>query len=606
MQTKRFPAYEGNDSYFFVSYDHKDSDVVSDEMAWIREAGVNLWYDDGIHVGAVWRRALAAALKSAEGVIYFCTKRSSNSDNCLKEINFALDDKKPVFVVQLDDAALPDELRLSLSDRQTLIRSAFDEETYRSRLLTALRSLNETKAPPASNAIVPTARSIPKMPMLTTGVALIIGAVAIYLLVSPGTPLVPGQAVRQEEPPEQHQYFVDGLTDEIITGLQKYNFLPVIARNSTFSYKGLNVSVEKVAKQLGAGYVLEGGVQKQGTRLRINAQLIDDKGIHVWAENYDGSTADVFAMQEDLTAQIVASAMPEVWLRESKRVDMVPPANFEAWDYVLKAQSRWPVESLEDLQDAEDLAHKALALDPTMGEAYMVLGGVYIIRATMFGLPFTEMTTQAITYAQKAKALDPFNVAVCSCLGQYLIQAGRIEEGMLEHETTLELNPSSAQAHGGYAWALHVSGRDREALEHNRLAMRLSPRSPSLYMSKLLEGISLLMLNDYEAAIRGIRQSISLQPSYATTHIYLIAAQYIAGDMPSARRALEQMNANHPNAPLSEILPEFGFERPFTSVLRTHLAKPGSNIDDSSTEYQVFGTMLENLGWQGVIPGTSE
>ncbi len=107
MATKPFPAYEGDAPYFFVSYAHEDDELVYPEMTWLHEVGFNLWYDVGIHVGTVWRRALADALNKSAGTVFFCTERSAESENCLQEINFALDDKKPIFVVQLDETPLP-------------------------------------------------------------------------------------------------------------------------------------------------------------------------------------------------------------------------------------------------------------------------------------------------------------------------------------------------------------------------------------------------------------------------------------------------------------------------------------------------------------------
>ena len=143
MADRPFPAYEGDQSYFFVSYAHDEADVVYPEMGWIREAGFNLWYDDGIHVGSVWRRALADALSKSSGLVFFCTERAAESENCLQEINFVVDEKKPIFVVQLDETALPAELRLSLGNRQSLRRAEFDKNEYRSRLITALSAVVE-------------------------------------------------------------------------------------------------------------------------------------------------------------------------------------------------------------------------------------------------------------------------------------------------------------------------------------------------------------------------------------------------------------------------------------------------------------------------------
>ena len=134
-----FPAYQGDEPFLFVSYAHDDSSLIFPEMSWLRDSGLNLWYDEGIQVGAEWRQALVDAIAGCSGLIFFATARSVVSANCIRELNFAVDENKPVYVVKLDDAALPDVLRLSLSDRQPLVRADFDESAYRERLLAVLQ-----------------------------------------------------------------------------------------------------------------------------------------------------------------------------------------------------------------------------------------------------------------------------------------------------------------------------------------------------------------------------------------------------------------------------------------------------------------------------------
>lgn len=146
MTATPFPAYEGEEPFFFVSYAHDDDAMVFEEMAWLGEHQ-RLWYDDGIHVGAVWRRAIADALDRCSGLIFFCTERATASEHCTKEINFALDRGKPIFVVQLDDAPMPSELQLSLSDRQALIRSQYQDAAYRERLTNALAQVVPPRTP---------------------------------------------------------------------------------------------------------------------------------------------------------------------------------------------------------------------------------------------------------------------------------------------------------------------------------------------------------------------------------------------------------------------------------------------------------------------------
>lgn len=144
MKNRPFPAYEGDQPFFFVSYSHADAAVVYPEMLWIHEAGFNLWYDDGVHIGTGWRRALAEALIGSAGVIFFRTANSVVSDYCLREIHLALDENMRILSVQLSPCEMPPELRLSISDRQALIKYEYGEELYREKLSTTLDSLQKT------------------------------------------------------------------------------------------------------------------------------------------------------------------------------------------------------------------------------------------------------------------------------------------------------------------------------------------------------------------------------------------------------------------------------------------------------------------------------
>ncbi len=145
MPDRPLPSYSGDAPYFFVSYGHDDAALVHPEMRALQEAGFHLWYDDGIHVGAVWRQAIADALSNAAGMVFFACRSSVESDNCLKELNFALDESKPVLVLKLDDTKLPSLLRLTLSDRQMLDRTSFSDDGYRKRLIDAMAAI----APPS-------------------------------------------------------------------------------------------------------------------------------------------------------------------------------------------------------------------------------------------------------------------------------------------------------------------------------------------------------------------------------------------------------------------------------------------------------------------------
>ena len=180
------------------------------------------------------------------------------------------------------------------------------------------------------------------------------------------------------------EYFSDGISEDIITALSKLRWFFVIARNSSFMYKGKAVHVKQVGEDLGVGYVLEGSVRKSGGRVRITAQLNDvASGSHVWAERYDRDVADVFAVQDEITAAIVAAIEPQLYAAENIRIRRKPPSNMDAWDLVMQALSYYWRVTRQDHAIAQDLLRKAIAIEPNYGQALGVLGASYTFGAHM-------------------------------------------------------------------------------------------------------------------------------------------------------------------------------------------------------------------------------
>ena len=207
--------------------------------------------------------------------------------------------------------------------------------------------------------------------------------------------------------PEQ-EYFADGLTEDIITGLSRQRWFFVIARNSTFAFKGEAVDVRKVASQLGVRYVLEGSVRKAADRVRVTGQLIDAAhGIHLWADRYDRELADIFELQDDITNQVIGSVGPQILVAEAARVRRKPPQSIDAWDLVMQALPHmWRV-SADEQRRAQELLQQAIALDPDYAHAHALLGWTYV---SLFNLdarqPISEFTDKALECGAKAVALD--------------------------------------------------------------------------------------------------------------------------------------------------------------------------------------------------------
>ena len=248
--------------------------------------------------------------------------------------------------------------------------------------------------------------------------------------------------------PDQ-EYFSDGISEDIMTALSKLRWFFVVARNSSFIYKGKSVHLKQIAEELGVRYVVDGSVRKGGERVRITAQLNDvATGSHLWAERYDRELADVFAVQDEITENIVAAIEPQLYAAESFRAQRKPPDSMDAWDLVMRALSHYWRVTRQDNVVAQALLEKAIAIDPDYGQALGVLATSYMFTAHMgwmdmaAAMPIAERAALA---AIRADSEDPW---AHHALGHVHLFARRFEDLLAEFELALRLNPNFALAQG--------------------------------------------------------------------------------------------------------------------------------------------------------------
>ena len=309
--------------------------------------------------------------------------------------------------------------------------------------------------------------------------------------------------------PEQ-EYFADGISEDLITALSKIRWFFVIARNSTFTYKGQAVEVTRVAEELGVRYIIEGSVRKAGSRVRISAQLIDaTTGRHVWAERYDRGLADVFELQDEMAQTIVGAVEPELSAAERDRAARKPPESLDAWETYQRGL--WHLWSFtkDDMADAQRLFRQVHELDPAFATAYAFESYSHYLDA-MLGFAETpgESLEVALKTAKKALSLDDKDAVAYFALGRVYMMRGEHDASVAELETALELNPSFAQAHHGLGFALTLSGRLEEAGEALDKAIRLSPRDPILWGTMCFRSVTCNLLQQYEAAVEWARRAI--------------------------------------------------------------------------------------------------
>ena len=316
--------------------------------------------------------------------------------------------------------------------------------------------------------------------------------------------------------PEQ-EFFADGMAEDIITALSKYRWFFVIARNSTFTYKGKPVKVQQVAEELGVRYVLEGSTQRSGERLRITAQLIDAvTGHHLWAEKYDRDLKDIFAVQDEITEQIVSSIEPELGAVERERARRKPPDNLDAWD--LYQRGLWHLfdnVKRDALAEAKRLFQRACELDPGFVGAHAELAYTHVAEIIR-GLTDDPKASldQAADMAEKAVALDARDPAARCALGRVYIFKHANERAIAEMEAALGLNASFDRAYYGLGLALLYSGRPAESIPQFETGIRLSPRSPVLWAYWTMLGLAYIGLEQYEEAAASFEKAIE-QPNAA-------------------------------------------------------------------------------------------
>ena len=353
--------------------------------------------------------------------------------------------------------------------------------------------------------------------------------------------------------PEQ-EYFSDGISEDIITALSKLRWFLVIARNSSFIYKGKAVHMKQVADELGVRYVLEGSVRKDGDRVRITAQLNDVMtGSHIWAERYDRELAGVFAVQDEITEAIVAAIEPQLYAAENFHAQRKPPDSMDAWDLVMRALSHYWRVTRQDSVVAEALLEKAIAIDPHYGQALGVLATSYMFSAHMGWVEMVKAIEIAQRSAHAALQADSEDPWAHNALAHVYLFTSRYDDSIAEFELALRLNPNFAMAQAYYGLSLSYSGRWREADEAARRALRLSPRDQfsAVYMG--IASYAQFLGRNYVEAMRLAREAIRLRSDFVGAHRVLTAAAGMAGQSDVAGDALKHLRRTQPNISLAWI-----------------------------------------------------
>ena len=353
------------------------------------------------------------------------------------------------------------------------------------------------------------------------------------------------------------EYFSDGISEDIITALSRVRWFFVIARNSSFVYKGRSVHIGQVAEELGVRYVVEGSVRKAGGRVRITAQLNDvATGSHIWAEHYDRDLTDVFAVQDEITDAIVAAIEPQIYAAENFRARRKPPNSVSAWDLVMQALSHYWRVTRQDHLAAQELLQRAIAIDPDYGQAFSLLATSHMFGVHLGWADLATAAPLAEHAALAAIAADSEDAWAHTALGSVYFSSRRLEDSLAEFELALQLNPNFSLAQGYYALALSYDGRWQDSYQAAQRAIRLSPRDPSLAIYYGIAAYAQFVGNHYPEAIALSREAIRQRGDLTGAYRVLTVAAGMTGQTEIAAAALGELRRLQPNISLAWIANE--------------------------------------------------
>lgn len=444
-------AYDGNDPFIFISYAHGDVEPVAAELLRITEQGFNVWFDEGIHAGTAWRDELADRILACNRFLFYASPKSVISRNCLKEVHFALDSNKPIIVVHLEDTPMPPGLRLALGDIQAIMKHRLDSDSYERKLSAALHK----QAPLQERRLARRSHSGFDDDVISI-------AVLPFVNMSNDT---------------EQEYFCDGITEEIINGLVRFAELKVIARTSSFEFKGKNVDIRVIGERLNVNHLLQGSVRKSGNRIRVTAQLVTvDDGTHLWSEKYDRELVDVFDLQDAITTEILKAL--DVVLAGGKRIQ-TRKVDVDAYNALLLG--RYHAYRME-YPPALAAYEEALSLDPDYADVHAGLAQIHMVQNNIS--PSPELQRRELDHLDQALAADPDQpMAQCIRLQRGYL-AGQLQQALDEFHHLLKLRPNEHSVVSFYgSFATCIRAESLSLALHDRL-VELDPLNALSYFQK--------------------------------------------------------------------------------------------------------------------------
>ena len=364
--------------------------------------------------------------------------------------------------------------------------------------------------------------------------------------VRPGIAVLPFDNMSGD--PDQ-EFFADGMTEDIITELSRFRWLMVVARNSSFTFKGKSTDIREVGRALGVRYVLEGSVRRAGQRVRITGQLIDaENGSHLWADRFDGVLDDIFDLQDQVTLDVVTAIEPSLRHAETIRARAKPTEDLQAYELYLRAVSHFHLLTDEDNKEAIRLTKLALDRDPEYAAAAGLLAWLHIQRLVQGLEPVDEGPGSAVAAAERVLRNDRADgIAKAYAAHSISMLARDLSRARAVFKEALSENPNAATVHMLASINLFLLDRPEKALEHATRSVELSPRDPLRHAAFLAQGSALFHLGRYQEAVQAFRQALSVRSAFLISHLMLIASLAELGDIDAAKVAVADLRATAPD-----------------------------------------------------------
>lgn len=390
--------------------------------------------------------------------------------------------------------------------------------------------------------------------------------------------------------PEQ-DYFADGMVEDIITGLSRSKSLYVIARQSTFTYKGRAVDIKEVGRELGVRYVLEGSVRKVGDRVRITGQLIDAAtGLHLWADRFDSLLENIFDLQDRVTSSVIGAISPQLERAEIERAKRKPTENLQAYDYYLRALASLQRFTREENIEALKLTQTANSLDPDYAAPF-ALGAICLVQRWAFGWSSGggEDETKVRQLARRALELGRDDPAVLAIAGHALASfVGEVDEGAALLGRAVSLNPNWAVARIWNGWVNIYLGNPDAAIEQFQIGLRLNPLDPLNFVAQDGMAAAHLLAGRYEDGCSWAKIAVQQNPDYVVAHRTLMACHARAGRVEEARKACAVARQIDPAQRISTVMKRWRFNRP-KDIQFFFGGVPDSGPARMTANVQVFG-----------------